>query len=166
MINFGLGLTLSILAGLFMIFLFAWIAKKMKKQAIGGGILGFFVGFFLVIFLIMYPSRVYILKDGNNYSHYLVYTSTEYNMSSGERVTINPPHGNMMIINDSETIYIVEEVIYGGYGFGGDTKWIDPNKNYIIEASRIDYFFENEPPDEIRTKSDEVSKYWLRNKRD
>lgn len=166
LLSFWTGLLLILLLGIAMIPLFAWIAKLMKKQAAGGGVIGFFLGFAIVVVLFVMSSSLYVGNGNDECTSYFVYGTPEYEMANGDKIKIEMESGELMVINDSQDTLVLEEVKYGSI-FRGGTKWLEPGEVKTVEGGRIHYFFDNEPPDEINTKSDDGKevRWWLRNKR-
>jgi hypothetical protein len=168
LIGFWTGVLIAIALVFVLIYAFAKIAKMMKKAPGGGGVIGFFVGFALLVVLLIVPSRAYVVTGETDCDEYIVFGSPEYEMTGGEKVTIAIPSGQCMVINNTTDRVMVEEVVYGGYGFSPSPWQVSGMKYGFFETGTIDYFFENSPPDEISVSdgADEVSKWWLRRARE
>lgn len=170
MISFWTGLFLWIFVGFAIIFIGAWLTKKIGKNGSIGGLIGFFIGIGFVFLMILMAGRLYVVTGDAEFSDYLVYGEQHYTLQNDSIVTIQINRGNCMVINDWEKPVIVEFMKYGGYGFGGDTEWIDPTESKIFEEPKIFYFYEDGPPEEISVRggdnSEEYIRLWLRNKRD
>jgi hypothetical protein len=98
------------------------------------------------------------------YSHYLVFGSPDYELEKGKIINVDIPFGNCFVINDSDRDIVIEYVIYGGFSFGDDTDWIYPQTGELVDEGKVDYFFDEEPPDEVSVSdgTDQVIKVWLR----
>jgi len=168
LIKFWLGILLAIGVAILVIILFAKLFKLMKKTAAAGGIIGFFVGVTLFILYFIIPSRTYVVSGEAEFDHYVVFGSPEYEMSDGQKITIDIPSGYCLVINDTEDRIMIEEVIYGGYGFSPSPNEISGMTADYVETGAIDHFFDDVPPDEISVSndSDEISRFWLRRARD
>ncbi len=167
LIPFWLAVILLFVLGILIIWISSKIAKKVGKQAGGGGVIGFFVAVALIIYGFIGPSRLYVVNGDKEYSHYMVFGSPEYQFDGGTTILVEIAGGESFVINETKRDIVVEYVIYGGYGFGGETDWIYPNTGETVEKGTIDYFFDDEPPDEISVgeKTDEVVRLWLRERR-
>ncbi|MDX2359187.1 MAG: hypothetical protein QNK23_00180 [Crocinitomicaceae bacterium] len=167
MISNGLGIALAVIAGIGTIALFAWLWKIMKKKPVAGGTIGFFIACIVVTGIVVVPSNVYVINEGKDYTHYWVYSSdTQYERSNGESVEITIRQTQCMIINDTQDDYALESVIYG-FGFADDKK-IGAMSAIVLSRSKIDYFFDEEPPETISTESSAsaVTRTWLRTEAD
>lgn len=144
----------------------SWVFRKAKKNPAMGGLIGFFSGLVIGFLIYFLPMRLYVVNGTMQYSHYMVIGSPNYELPNGASVDVEIPWGKCMVVNETKRTMVVEEVIYGGY-FGGDTWWVEPDEHRLINKSTIDYFFDDEPPDEISVNSstDEVVRMWLRKKR-
>ena len=73
-----------------------------------------------------------------------------------------------IVMNESDTVIVIEEVIYGSFHIGDGNIWVDRGEFAVIDGGRIHYFYDNEPPEEISTKNDDdyEVRWWLRKKRD
>lgn len=161
MISFTLGIALAVLVGLAFIVLFVWLWKKLKKKPVAGGTIGFFVGIIAATGIMVIPSRAYVIHGDNDYSHYLVYSSTSYTTSDNKTIDINIKQTQCVVINDTKDNYSVETVIYG-FGFGS-VQTLEAHSHLVLDHSKIDYFFDEEPPESIETESSgNVSMLWLR----
>ena len=167
-LGFWVGTLGIIFIAILMIFLFSYLFKLMKKRGIVGGTIGFFIGFALSVFLFVIARSLYVVTGDGECSSYYVYGAPTFEMKSGESVKVDLPMAQSMVINESDTVIILEKVAYGGYFFGGEDYWVEPGEYEIIEAGRIHYFFDDEPPEEISSNSgsDQEFRWWLRNKRE
>ncbi len=170
-ISFWTGFFLFIIVAIGIIVLATWIGKKISKtnNGAGAGIIGFFLGIGFIFTMFFTCGRLYVVTGDAEFTDYFVLSSTDYEMRTGESVRIEFEDGfQTMVINNWSKPVIVEAVVYGGYGFGGDTYWLDPQEADFFEESRIFYFYDDEPPNEITINSDddEITRLWLRNKRD
>lgn len=150
-----------------LMFLLAWIgvliAKKTDKLLAGGFTIGFLVGLGLALFFILGASRLYILHGGEDYSHYVVYGDGDYTLENGAIIHFEDRYGRSNVINDSQDRYGCEEIVYAIFSMSNNYYILEPGELESIDASSIDYFFDNEPPDEIPVadRSERVSRYWL-----
>lgn len=167
MLSFWYGLILFISCGILIIFLFSFIAKKLNRNAGLAGILGFFTGVGFVFLMLFTAGRFYVVTGDAEFEDYLVYGTPSYKLASGNELELDIPAMTSMVLNDWDSTVVVEYVIYGGYGFGGDTDFIKAGELKLFDESRIFYFYDDGPPDEISVKTDakEVTRLWLRNKR-
>lgn len=163
MLSYSFGLILAILAALFFVFIFVWLWKKLKKKAVAGGAIGLFIGLVAATGIMVIPSHVYVLTGEHNYSHYLLYSATDYTKKDKTTIQLDAPQTQCILVNDTDKVYAVDEVMYG-YGVGnGNVKSVEPHTHIILNNSRIDYFFENEPPESIETESSgNVYMLWVR----
>lgn len=165
MISFTLGIALAILAGLGFTLLFVWLWKKMKKNPVGGGVIGCFVGIIAATGILVVPSHAYVVHGDNDYSQYLVYSNTTYTTSENKLIHIGIKQTQCAVINDSDTDYSIQTVIYG-FGFGS-VETLEAHSHLILEYSRIDHFFDDVPPETIEIEVGEnVSVLWLRKQRE
>lgn len=167
-ILFWVGILISIAIGLFLTIALALIWKKRKGNGSLAGILGFFLGVIIVFAAIIAPRRLYVIHGDADYSHYLVLGSPTYTNSAGENIPLDYGYNECMIVNEWERPVVIEFAVYGGYGFGGDTDWVNPNEYETMPDHRIFYFYDDEPPEEISVNdaTEETTRLWLRNKRD
>ncbi len=167
LIRFWLGIIITIVLAIVIVYLSAKVAKTLKKQPGGGGLIGGFLGLGLFIWVMLGPSRLYVVTGDEEYVHYLVFGATQYELPNGETINMEIGSGEFFVINETDKPVVVEEVVYGAI-FGGDTDWVYPMEGEPMVGGTVDYFFDNEPPDEISVDSgtDEVTRYWLRKKRD
>ena len=168
MISFWTGLLLYILTGVLLTATGVWITKR-KGGGSTGGILGFFLGVGFVFAMVFLAGRLYVVTGDAEWADYLVYGSQTYTLKDSEEVDVKVTFGQCMVINDWDKPVVVEFMVYGGYGFGGDTKWVHPREGELFEEPRIFYFYDDEPPDEISIRGDsneEHIRLWLRNKRE
>ena len=149
-----------------MIWIGTFIAKKMNKPPGGGGGIAFLIWIIFIIYMFIGPSRLYVVNGVKKYSHYIVFGSPEYTLADGQIVTVKISSGHCFVINETNRDMVVEEIVYGGI-FGGDVDWIYPHTGEEVEGGKIDYFYDDEPPDEISVSSstDEVTRLWLREAR-
>lgn len=168
LITFWLGLTLSFLASILLMVILGWITKKIKGSGAIGGLIGFFIGFALVMFVAFGSRRAYVVIGDQEYVHYMVFGSPEYSTKAGTKVVLNMNYDECYVINESEDPVVIEEAVYGGYGFGGATHWVQAGEQGIMSEHKIDYFYDNEPPDEISVSDDseQTVRLWLRKKRE
>lgn len=171
MISYWTGFILFVLIGILFIVVGVIVTRKSKSKGALGGLLGFFLGFGFVMFMLFYPGRCYIVSGNEEFTDYIIFGDNNHTLKDGTQIEIKVKPQNCMVINDWDQPVIVEYMKYGGYGFGGDTDWIDPGEVRYFEENKIWYFFEsNSPPDEISIKGgeygDEYIRLWLRNKRD
>ncbi|OFZ63051.1 MAG: hypothetical protein A3D92_24755 [Bacteroidetes bacterium RIFCSPHIGHO2_02_FULL_44_7] len=163
MISYTFALILAVLAALLMILLFVWLWKKLKKKAVAGGTIGFFVGIVAATGIMVIPSHVYVLTGGHDYSHYLLYSATDYTKKDKTTIQLEAPQTQCILVNDTDKVYAVDEVIYGYTGGNGNVKTVEPYSHIILNHSKIDCFFDDEPPASIETKSSgNVSMLWVR----
>ena len=167
-LGFWLGTLLIILLGVGMIALCAFIWKKLNKNSVAGGTIGFFIGFALCVVLFVIARSMYVVTGDGEFSSYYVYGTPEYTMENGDIVTIDLPMAQSIVMNESDTVIVIEEVIYGSFHIGDGNIWVDRGEFAVIDGGRIHYFYDNEPPEEISTKNDDdyEVRWWLRNKRD
>lgn len=169
MISFWTGMLLLILVAILMIVTGSLIAKKKGRGSLGG-LIGFFVGVAFVLVMMIVAGRLYVVTGDGEFSEYLVYGSPKFLTDGGDEFDVAISGGECMVINDWNVPVIVEKVVYGGYGFGGDTYWIEPKESETFDEPKIFYFYEDDsPPDEISIRGgddDEYVRLWLRNKRD
>lgn len=167
LIGFWTGFLLLILIGLGILIANVLLFKKTRNKGGVGGLLGFFIGAAFVLVMLLLAGRLYVVTGDAQFDDYLVYGTPEFEMSNKEKVSVHLEGTQCMVINDWDKPVIVEYVVYGGYGFGGDTKWIDPSESSVFDHRKVFYFYDDEPPSEISIKSndDEVTRLWLRNKR-
>lgn len=167
-VSFWAGVLASIAIGLLLTVLLALVWKKRKGNGSLAGILGFFIGIIIVLTTIIAPKRLYVIHGDADYSHYLVLGSPEYINATGESISMEYGYNECMIVNEWDKPVVIEFAVYGGYGFGGDTDWVQPNEHETMPDHRIFYFYDNEPPDEISVNdaTEETTRLWLRNKRD
>jgi len=167
LLQFWIGILGSIMLNVALIYWLAKLFTKMEKNPAAGGTIGFFVGIIFVFYIGFGLSRCYVVTGHNEYTHYLVLGEPEYDMKEGGTIKVAIDGGECMVINDTEDDIIVEEVQYGGFSFSDNNNWIEANKAECVEGGSIDYFFDDEPPDEIsvNSDSDEVIKLWLRHRR-
>ena len=168
LIKFTMGVILSIVIALLLIYLFSLISKKRSGNGAVGGFVGFLVGAILVILVLALPGRLYVVTGDAEYSHYMVFGSPEYELPSGDMFKISMDYEQCCVINEMDKPVVIEEVVYGGYGFGGDTDWVHPGEAEYMPDHRIFYFYDDGPPDEIMVNDDseETIRLWLRAKRD
>lgn len=168
MIGFWTGLLLSMLIGILIMLLSAFITKKFYRSSGPGAIFGFFLGAGFVFIFLLTSARLYVVTGDEKFDDYIIFKNAEYSYSDGNTIPVSLSAGQLMVINDWDKSVIVEAVEYGGYGFGGDTYWIKPQKNRIFDEPKIFYFYEDKPPSSITTKSsdEKIIRLWLRNKRD
>lgn len=168
LLNFTMLVWLGILAGVVLIILLMVIFKKIKGK--GGGAIGFLIGFFagpgLTAFIIMYGNtNVYVINGPDNYTKYALYGKTEYKMT-GKTLQIDGNAQSMLIINDSKSNLVLEEVIYGGFAFPKNKDVMAGDTLMSQDVYSIDYFFGNEPPESLSSDSKMIRQYWLRLRRD
>jgi hypothetical protein len=90
-----------------------------------------------------------------------VYTSTSYTTSDKQTFDIDIKQTQCAVINDSDTDFSIEEVIYG-FGFGS-VQTLEARSYVVLEFSNIGHFFDDEPPNSIETESSgNVAVLWLR----
>jgi hypothetical protein len=168
LIKFWLGCLLFIGIGIGLILLLGWLWKKMKKRPIVGRTLGFFLGFAFVFIMILGASRLYVVHGDDDYTHYLVYGDGTYTMKDGSIQSFRDNYGYFWVINEAPFNLVAEEVVYGGFSFSSNTTTIFSGEMEQVEGSKIYYFFDVEPPDEINvdSNSDQVIRFWLRKRRD
>jgi hypothetical protein len=168
LIKFWIGIIIAIGLTILTIVMFAKIFAMMKKQPVAGGTIGFFVGIVFFILYFIVPGRVYVVTGDAEYNHYVAIGSPEYEMSNGQKFTVDFPSGYCFVINDTENRIMIEEVIYGGFGFSPSPLEISGMSADIVETHAIDHFFDDVPPDEISVSegADQVSRFWLRRARD
>ncbi|GEM_PF-6559257 len=167
MISAGMGWTLTVVIGIGLIALFAWLWKLMKKKPVAGGTIGFFLACIAVTGFVVVPSNLYVTTGGKNCDQYWVYSSeATFEKSNGENVDIVLKQSECMLINNSDETYVIESVVYG-FGFSKDMR-IDPYSATVLDYSQINDFFDEEPPDEIQTESTSgfVTRKWLRTAED
>ena len=165
MFSFRLGIVLIIIIALAIIAVLAWLWKKMKKNPVAGGTIGFFIAVVVATGFFVIPSRAYVVTGNKQYSHYLVYSTSEYTTKNGNKIPIDTPQTKCTLINDTDQSLVIEEVIYG-FGFP-DNIVVEPHTHIVLDHSKIDYFFDEEPPNSIETKSSgSVSRLWLRTSKD
>jgi len=162
-----MGLSLAIGVGILLMIVFGKYTKKKKSNSAIGSLIGFFLAFGILICVWMIPRRAYVVTGELEYTHYLVFGTPEYTMSDGNTVLLDMPYDECYLINDSDLDVLVEFVVYGGYGFGGDTDWVSAHEYETMPDHLIFYFFESEPPDEISVNDDseETVRLWLRHPR-
>ncbi len=167
MISFGTGIIVFILAGLLLWGIAIFISKKWSGNAALGGVFGFFIAFAAFIIPFLMAGRLYVVKGDADYEHYFVFSMTDYTTKSNKVIDVDIHGTQCMVINDWEKPVVVEFVIYGGFGFGGDTEFVQPDEGRYFEENKVYYFYDEEPPSEITIKTDEdkVRRLWLRNKR-
>ena len=99
-----------------------------------------------------------------------MYGEQSYKLKNGKDIPVVIEGKHCMVINDWDKPVVMEFMLYGGYGFGGDTKWIHPQEAELFEENKVFYFFEDGPPEEISVRggddAEEYTRLWLRNKRD
>ena len=163
MFSFSVFVALSILSGIFIIILFIFLFKKMKKSGGLGGILGGFIGFASVIFFLFVQKHVYIITKGNQYAHNVVLGTKNYTMNNGKVINIDNLNTNGLVVNDSNAILAIEEVVYGAVYYP-DIIEIGAMSMYEVSQVTIDYLFEDAPPEEIskETTAETVTRLWLR----
>lgn len=168
LIKFSIGVILSIVLALLFIYLFSLITKKSKGNGAVGGFVGFLAGAILVILMLVLPGRLYVVTGDSEYSHYMVFGSPEYELPSGDMFKIDMSYDQCCVVNETDKPVVIEEVVYGGYGFGGDTDWVEPDEAEYMPDHRIFYFFDDGPPDEIMVNDDseETVRLWLRKRRE
>ena len=168
LIKFWLGVVLSIALAVLCIYLLSQITKRLKGNGATGGLVGFLLGAVLVILILVLPGRMYIVTGDAEYVHYMVFGSPEYEMESGEKLKLIMNYNQCCVVNETDKPVVIEEVVYGGYGFGGDTDWVEPGKAEFMPDHRIFYFFDDGPPDEIMVNDDseETIRLWLRKRRE
>ena len=137
-----MGLLGIIFMGIAMMPLFAWIAKLIKKPAGVGALIGFFMGFAVAIFLNEMASSLYVGNGNEEFTSYFVYGTPEYELSNGDKIKVEIGTGELMVINDSKGVLVLEEAKYGSI-FKGGTKWVKHGKSRIIEGSKVHYFFDD-----------------------
>ncbi len=171
MLSFWTGLFLFIGLGILIIVIAAFISSKLGKGGSLGGLLGFFLAFGFVLLMFLTAGRLYVVTGDTQFDDYLVYGKQEYTLKRGKKIPVQIEGKKCMVINDWEKPVVMEFMVYGGYGFGGDTKWVDPQEAELFEENKIFYFFENDrPPKEIMIKGGDASektiRLWLRNRRE
>lgn len=169
MFKFWFGVTMSIIIGVALMYLLGKFTQKKKQNGAIGALIGFFTGIILLFSLVFGSSRAYVVTGDGEYEHYMVLFGPEYEMPNGEQGILEMPYDYCFVINETEEPIVIEEVKYGGYGFSGSTKWVQPKDYQLIDNHKIDYFYDNKPPSEISTRgssSDVVVRKWLRKKRD
>jgi len=139
------------------------IASKKAKNEASGFMIGLLIGLGLALFIILGGGRAYIITSANSYSHYLVYGTTDYKMQNGTVVLIKESYHTCTVINDTHLEFGVEEVVYAIVSFSSNYYKLEAGEVEIVSTHKIDYFFDNEPPDEIEVsdRTNSVSKYWL-----
>jgi hypothetical protein len=142
--------------------LFAFLWKKMKKNPVAGGTIGFFIGIVPAVMLGVMSTGLYIVDGSDSYSEYWVYGSPTYTTAEGEEITIENEMAEWTVINDSEEDLVIEQVIYGSMAIPED-RFLSPGESMVIDGT-IHHFFGDTPPDEISTESSSSSVYrlWLR----
>lgn len=145
-----------------------WFTKKKFSGSGPGALIAFFVGFALIITTFLLPNRAYVVTGDGEYTHYMVFGTPEYKMPSGDKFDLELKYDECYVINETDKPVVIEEAVYGGYVYGGTTYWVEPGEYEIMEDHKIDYFYDNEPPDEISVKDDSEpeTRLWLRKKRD
>ncbi len=168
LLNFTMLVSLGVLAGLLLLIILMLIFRKVKKQ--GGGAIGFLIGFFLgpalSAFIIMYGNtNVYVVNGPGNYTKYAAYGTSDYKMS-GKTIKIDSKAQTMLIINDSKSNLVLEEIIYGGFAFPSNHDIFAGETYASKEVYSIDYFFDDAPPESLSADAKTVKQYWLRVRRD
>ncbi len=168
LIKFWLGLLITLGISVLLMFLFVKLFKFLKKKGISGGIIGFFVGAAIVVVYIIIPARAYVVSGTDECDHFVVLGSPDFEMSNGQKISVNIPSGFCLVINDTEDRIMIEEVVYGGFGFSPSPDEISGMTADVVETHAIDHFFDDVPPDEISVSegSDEISRFWLRRARE
>lgn len=163
MLSYSFALVVAVLAALLFVFIFVWLWKKRKKKAVAGGAIGLFIGFVAATGIMVIPSHVYILTGEHEYSHYLLYSATDYTKKDKTTIQLDAPQTQCILVNDTDEVMAVDQVVYGYSLEHGDVKSVEPHTHIILNNSRIDYFFENEPPESIETEATgNVSMLWVR----
>lgn len=168
LIQFWLGLTLSFVVAILLMVVLGWIAKRMKKTAAIGVLIGFFLGFALVMLVGFGSRRAYVVTGDAQYDHYMVFGSPEFVTKAGATVVFDMNYDECYVVNETEDPLVIEQVIYGGFSFGGNTTWVQPGEQGILSEHSIYYFFDNEPPNEITVEDDteQTVRLWLRHRRE
>ncbi len=162
LIGYTIGRAIPFLVWALVIFLGVVGWKKMKKNPVAGGTIGFFVGLIPCVFLFVFPTNVYVVSGNQAIAHYLCYGSSEYTMTNGDLIKINAPMAHFTLINDSKDDLMLEHVIYG-YGAEQD-EFVASGNILRSEATAIDHFFGDTPPETIETSGSGTYsvRLWLR----
>ena len=142
--------TLAIGSVFLIMFLLAWLWKRMKKKPSGGAVLGFFIGMIPLAILIIAPYNVYVLEGGKNYSRYKALGNTTYTMKSGTKVEIKESLA-CTIINDSDDNYVLDNIVYGGLSI--PIKYLIEANTFVTKRGSITYYFDDVIEDQISTQS-------------
>ena len=102
-------------------------------------------------------GRVYVVKDASNVSVNYSLGNPDYLFGDGQTASIQPH----CVVNDTGQTLVLETVVYGTGEFKEDI-FIKPNSAEQIDSGTIHYFFDNKPPNEIKSKGGYAIHRWLR----
>lgn len=144
--------------------LLGWLGwKKWGKYGAIGGILLSAVGF--AAFQVT-SAHLYVVVGKKELHDYRTFGTIDYRMTNGTIMTIPYEPRKVQIINSSDAVMTLEEIVYGGWAHrlepGG--WYIEPydTASFALPQNRIDYFFDETIPEEIEEYGSGAKyKYWL-----
>lgn len=142
----------------------AWLCwKRVRKLGVIGGTILSAIGF--AAFQIT-SAHLYVVVGEKELHDYRTFGTVDYRMTNGEIMTMLYDPRKVQILNSSEVVMALEEIVYGGYGHrlepGG--WYIAPydTASFELPQTRIDYFFDETIPEEIEEYGSGAKyKYWL-----
>ena len=164
LLNYSLLIAFAFIAAILTIVIFVFLFRKRNKGA--GFLLGLIAGGGLAAFIILYNnSTVYIVHGNDDYSTFAAYGTSVYKMYGGEEIQVHAHDQKLLIINDSEVNLVLEKVVYGSFAFAS-TFDISAGNTHAAEISKIDYFFDDTPPESLKSNEKRIEQFWLRLRRE
>jgi|GEM_PF-6135553 len=164
MLNVTTGFLLAGLAGLITAVLIFFLCKKVFKwKSITSGFWALFLAMFPFTAVVMINGRVCIVNQNKQVTTYMVLGTSDYTMSNGEVIPINPPFQKCLVVNDSQEDLVLEEVVYGDMDAETTDELIPSMETLVFDGTGIEYAFEQRPPLIISSKkSGVITRYWIR----
>lgn len=167
-ISLTLGIVIAVIVAIAITAGIYFILKSLKAGQKAGIITGLIIGSIAGVAVVMMAGRIVVVHSPDEAGEYLVYGSPEYEFSNGFKMNLDMASGTGYILNDSEDHLVMEKVIYSTSGFFDEyyDVHILPMSITEMQSFKIDYYFDDIPPDEIEVQggSSSVTKYWLRTK--
>lgn len=141
-----------------------WFVRKKLKNS-QSFVIGFFLAGVVFVGLLFGVGRLYIIDAEESVDTYRAFGTFSFEMADGNTITATLHSDSVMVINNSDDDFVLEELIYSNYaGYGGGMYEVDAwsCRSYSLAGNRIHYFFDDEIDESISTRSNEpVSRYWL-----
>jgi hypothetical protein len=142
--------------------LFVWFWKKINKNPVAGGTIGFFLGFIPLAMLIVLPTKVQVVNGPQSYTTYWSYGVSTYHSQKGKSIEVNSENVETTVINDYTTTVEIEELVYGNPLYEPKVITLYEGEKAILD-SEIHFFFDEAIPNQIEGEYGKYSiRYWLR----